>query len=82
MEGPKGMNFDNRASTAGMQRNKFELGFPVLTGYHVDYFIEYSIQRRKLALKVGSANTDNTSGTVVVGECSTFLLNHLDGRVM
>ena len=65
-----------------MQRNKFELGFPVQTGDQVDYFIEYSIQRRKHALKAVFANTDNTSGTVGVGECSTFLLNHLDGRVM
>ena len=65
-----------------MQRNKFELGFPVQTGDHVDYFIEYIIQRRKHALKAVFANTDNTSDTVGVGECSTFLLNYLDGRVM
>ena len=65
-----------------MQRNKFELGFLVQTGDQVDYFIEYSWQRRKHALKAVFANTDNTSGTVGAGECSTFLLNHLDCRVI
>ena len=65
-----------------IQWNMFELGFPVQTGDQVDYFIEYSWQRRKHALKAVFANTDYTSGTVGAGECSTSLLKYLDRRVI